>query len=536
MSRTIGTRRLGAAAVVAALALAGCTGPDPTPGDSETGAAPAASPPPRNETDPGRAAVRDPRPSDVVLPTGDEGLAEPVPVDSPDQPNLLMITLDDAAWGDMVHMPRLQELLVDEGVTLRGALAPNPICVPARSSLMTGQHSHNHGTWNTTEEGGHGLEALDESETLAVWLQEAGYDTFFLGKYPNGYEDGTVVPPGWTGWRGLVDPTTYNFVRPKVSVDGVEQRFETYSTTLLSEQSEEMLRDPARAEDPWYMWLNYVAPHHGGPDAPDDPAVLFPDDPDPVKTTTPARRDVDTFADLDLPDTPNMFEEDVSDKVLVRPTQRTVSDDRRAQMTEAHQQRIESLQSVDRALGRTIETLEETGQLDETYVVLTSDNGYTLGAHNLEGKLWYFREMVGVPMYVRGPGLEAGTTSQAPVTNVDWAPTFAALAGARPTAEVDGVDVLPWIGSDADRRVVPIEAYPVQRGRKRLYRGVVVGPWTYVQNRAGRAEVYYREVDEWEMENIAGDPRYADQVARLKKLVRRTSSCAGEQCPSTYYR
>ena len=508
MSRSIGTRRLGAAAVVAALALAGCTGPDPTPGEGDP--ATGASPPPRNEAEPGRAA-------------------EPVPVDSPDQPNLLMITLDDAAWGDMVHMPRLQELLVDEGVTLRGALAPNPICVPARSSLMTGQHSHNHGTWNTTEEAGHGLGALDESETLAVWLQEAGYDTFFLGKYPNGYEDGTVVPPGWTGWRGLVDPTTYNFVRPTVSVDGVEQRFETYSTTLLSEQSEEMLRDPARAEDPWYMWLNYVAP-------PDDPAVLYPDDPDPVKTTTPAPRDVDTFADLALPDTPNMFEEDVSDKVLVRPTQRTVPADRRAQMTEAHQQRIESLQSVDRALGRTIETLEETGQLDETYVVLTSDNGYTLGAHNLEGKLWYFREMVGVPMYVRGPGLDAGTTSTAPVTNVDWAPTFAALAGARPTAEVDGVDVLPWIGSDAERRVVPIEAYPVKRGRKRLYRGVVVGPWTYVQNRAGRAEVYYREVDEWELESIAGDPRYADQVARLKKLVRRTSSCAGEQCPSTYYR
>ena len=168
MSRSIGTRRLGAAAVVAALALAGCTGPDPTPGEGDP--ATGASPPPRNEAEPGRAAVRDPRPSDLVLPTGDEGLAEPVPVDSPDQPNLLMITLDDAAWGDMVHMPRLQELLVDEGVTLRGALAPNPICVPARSSLMTGQHSHNHGTWNTTEEAGHGLGALDESETLAVWL------------------------------------------------------------------------------------------------------------------------------------------------------------------------------------------------------------------------------------------------------------------------------------------------------------------------------------------------------------------------------
>lgn len=534
MSRSIGTRRLGAAAVVAALALAGCTSTDPSA--DETDPAPQTGQPPRNDAEPGRTSLRDPRPGDRVLPSGGAGLAEPVPVESPEQPNLLMITLDDAAWGDMVHMPRLQELFVEEGVTLRGALAPNPICVPARSSLMTGQHSHNHGTWNTTADAGHGLEALDEENTLAVWLQEAGYDTFFLGKYPNGYTDGTVVPPGWTGWRALVDPTTYNFVRPTVSMDGVEEKFETYSTTLLSEQSDELLREPGRAEDPWYMWLNYVAPHHGGPDAPDDPAVLYPDDPDPVKTTTPEDRDVDTFADLALTDTPNMFEDDVTDKVLVRGTQRTVTEQRRAQLTEAHQQRIESLQSVDRALARTLETLEETGQLDDTYVVLTSDNGYTLGAHNLEGKLWYFREMSSVPMYVRGPGLEPGTVSDAPVSNVDWAPTFAALAGARPTLEVDGVDVLPWIGSEADRRVVPIEAYPVKSGSKRLYRGVVVGPWTYVQGRSGQAEVYYRDVDRWELQNLAGDPRYSDQVEELKQLMRSTSTCAGDECPSAYYR
>ncbi len=536
MSRSIGTRRLGAAAVVAALTLAGCTTGDPAPDPEGRGPSTDASQPPRNDAEPGLTSVRDPRRSDRVLPRGAARQARPVPVDAPDRPNLLMITLDDAAWGDMVHMPRLQELLVDQGVTLRGALAPNPICVPARSSLLTGQHSHNHGAWNTTSDAGHGLDALDDSSTIATWLQDAGYDTFFLGKYPNGYTDGTVVPPGWTGWRGLVDPTTYNFVRPTVSMDGVEETFGTYSTTLLSEQSDELLREPARAEDPWYMWLNYVAPHHGGPDAPDDPAVLYPDDPDPVKTTTPAARDVDTFADLALPDTPNMFEEDVSDKVLVRATQRTVPDDRRAQLTEAHQQRIESLQSVDRALGRTIETLEETGQLDDTYVVLTSDNGYTLGAHNIEGKLWYFRELVGVPMYVRGPGLPGGTVSRAPVTNVDWAPTFAALAGAEPTSQVDGVDVLPWIASDAERRVVPIEAYPVKRGTKRLYRGVVVGPWTYVQGRSGQAEVYYRDVDRWELENLAGDPRWSEQVAELKQLVRRTSNCAGDECPSTFYR
>ncbi len=271
--------------------------------------------------------MRDPRPSDRVLPTGDAGPAEPVPVDSPEQPNLLMITLDDAAWGDMVHMPRLQELLVDEGVTLRGALAPNPICVPARSSLMTGQHSHNHGTWNTTEDGGSRSRRASTSPAPSrCGCRRPATTRSSWASTPTATPTAPSCRPGWTGWRGLVDPTTYNFVRPTVSMDGVEERFDTYSTTLLSEQSEELLRDPARAEDPWYMWLNYVAPHHGGPDAPDDPAVLYPDDPDPVKTTTPAHRDVDTFADLDLPDTPNMFEEDVSDKVLVRSTQRTVSE------------------------------------------------------------------------------------------------------------------------------------------------------------------------------------------------------------------
>lgn len=536
MSRYPRPRRLGAAAVVAALTLAGCTSGGGSSDEGGPGATPSTSQPPRNDARPGLTSVRDPRPADRVLPRGAGGRATPTPVDSPEQPNLLMITLDDAAWGDMVHMPRLQEQLVDQGVTLRNALAPNPICVPARSSLLTGQHSHNHGTWNTTQDAGHGLARLDDSSTLPVWLQEAGYETFFLGKYPNGYTDGTVVPPGWTGWRGLVDPTTYNFVRPTVSMDGVEERFDTYSTTLLSEQSDALLSDPARAETPWYMWLNYVAPHHGGPDAPDDPAVLYPDDPDPVKTTTPEDRDVDTFSDLDLSHAPHMFEEDVSDKVLVRVTQRTISEQRRAQMREAHQQRVESLQSVDRALGRTLATLEDTGQLDETYVVLTSDNGYTLGAHNIEGKLWYFRELVGVPMYIRGPGLPEGQVSRTPVTNVDWAPTFAALAGADPTSSVDGIDVLPWITGDAARRVVPIEAYPVKRGAKRLYRGVVVGPWTYVQGRSGRAEAYYREVDEWELENLAGDPRYREQVRELKTLTRSAATCAGAECPSTFYR
>jgi arylsulfatase A-like enzyme len=215
---------------------------------------------------------------------------------------------------------------------------------------------------------------------------------------------------------------------------------------------------------------------------------------------------------------------------------RDISSVRRDELKEARQQRIESLQSVDRAVARTVRTLRESGQLDNTYIALTSDNGYALGEHNLEGKLWYFREIVDVPMYLRGPGIARGATSAAPVTNADWAPTFAALAGATPTRKVDGTNVVPWLRTGASRRVVPIEAYPVKGGETPLYTGVVVGPWTYVENRRGRGELYYREVDPWQLHSLRRDPRYRDQVKELRSLTQKYADCAGQECPSDFYR
>ena len=180
-----------------------------------------------------------------------------------------------------------------------------------------------------------------------------------------------------------------------------------------------------------------------------------------------------------------MFEEDTSDKAIIRAVHRQVDAVHRQEMREARQQRIEALQAVDRAVARTVRTLRSTGQLDNTYIVFTSDNGYVLGEHNLDGKLWYFREIAGIPMYIRGPGIAKGARSDTPVTNADWAPTFAALADAKPTRKVDGTNVLPWLDTRASRRVVPIEGYPVQGGTTPLYTGVVVGPWTYVENKRG---------------------------------------------------
>ncbi|HYQ32002.1 MAG TPA: sulfatase [Lapillicoccus sp.] len=484
----------------------------------------------------GPAPVRAPGAQDTVLPGKP---LTPDPFTRPHRrPNLLMITVDDAAQKDMKYLPHVQHLMADEGTTLKNGIAPTPICVPARASLVSGQYAHNHGAVTINGAGG-GFKSFPDEDTLPVWLQHAGYDTMFIGKYLNGYgEDGSehYVPPGWSDWRATVDPSTYNFVRPTVNDNGSDRTYHQYSSDLFSDLTVDMLTDPARQQKPWYLWVNYVAPHTGGPDAPDDPSVKYPDDKHPLKTTTPAPRDVDRFANLDLPRTADMFEKDTSDKAIIHATHRHVDAVHRAEMREARQQRIEALQSVDRAVARTVRTLRSTGQLHNTYIAFTSDNGYVLGEHNLDGKLWYFREIAGIPMYLRGPGIRRGATSATPVTNADWAPTFAALAGATPTRKVDGTNVIPWLDTGASRRVVPIEGYPVRGGTTPIYTGVIVGPWTYVENRRGRAELYYRKVDPWQLNNLRRDPRYHQQYKQLRKLTHEYRDCAGTQCPSDFYR
>ena len=453
-------------------------------------------------------------------------------------PNLLMITVDDASWNTMKYMPHLRHLMADRGLTLRNGLAPTPICVPARASLLSGQYAHNHGAVTINGEGG-GVAAFDEERTLPVWLQQAGYRTMFVGKYLNGYGEQdapTHVPPGWSSWHGTVDPSTYNFVQPTVNNNGTLRTYNRYSTSVISDISNQLLGQRATQRKPWYMWVNYVAPHVGGATAPDDPASVHPDDPNPVSTTTPAKRDAGTFSWLGLNKKPDMFEKDTSDKVLIRATHRKWPTYRRDELKIAYQQRVESLQAVDRALARTFRTLRKTHQLDRTYVVFTSDNGYALGEHNLTGKLWYFRDISGIPMYIRGPGLPHGRVSRTPVTNADWAPTFASLAGATPTRTVDGVDVMPWLTSGARARAVPIEGYPVKGGRKPLYTGIIDGPWTWVQGRAGRGELYRLTVDPFQNHNLAKDPRYQEQKRKLRKMNKRYHDCSGTSCPTDFYR
>ena len=484
----------------------------------------------------------DPSPDDLVAHAQAQGAGADLPVgltavSAGRRPNVLMITADDAAPGDLRFMPHTRELIAQKGVTFTDAVAPTPICVPARASLLTGQYTHNHKAYTIEGKGG-GFTSFDSRNALPTWLRRAGYDTLFIGKYLNGYGDagtGTArhVEPGWSQWRATVGGSTYNFMHPTVNINGRLRSYDQYNSSLFADQTVDLLRSPRRKQKPWFMWVNYVAPHHGGPLDADDPQLRYPGNPRSwVKTTKPAPRDVNRFRDLSLPQTPNMFRSVRHGWSNGAP----MSSLKRRNVREAYQQRIEALQSVDRGVARSVKALRRTGQLRNTVVMFTSDNGYLVGQHNRVGKLISYNDSQRIPVVMSGPGVPRGKRVRTAITNPDIAVTIAALARARPGRRVDGIDVMPLLRLGYRERVIPTEAYPVHGGTRPIYTGIREGTWTYTRLRQSgplREELYNRATDPWELHNLAGNPTYADQLLRFRALDTQYRHCAGATCPKT---
>jgi arylsulfatase A-like enzyme len=469
-----------------------------------------------------------------VVASGQAAAPAPVPTESAARPNVVMITLDDLSEADLAVMPRTRELLASQGTTMTQGLAPTPICAPARASLLTGQYAHNHGVLTVEGEAG-GAAAFDDQRTLPTWLRRVGYDTMFAGKYLNGY--GTTnpryVPPGWNEWRGSVDFSTYSFFDTRFNINGKVVRPPGYNTDILARYTEEMLAKHRRGSlrgQPFFLWVNYVAPHHGGPTESDDPKQSWPGG-HTVATTTPAPRHRNLFDHAALPHGPAMWERN---RVGNHHAGSAAPRGYRAAVREAHQQRLESLQATDQAVGRTVAALRRSGELGNTVIALTSDNGFMVGQHNRFGKLWFYDDSVRIPIILRGPGIPRGKRLSTPITNPDLAVTIAALAKASPTRDVDGVNLVPWLTRPAQKRVVPIEAYPVAGGRTRLYSGIRYGDLTYIRDRTGFEELYDRSRDPGELVNVARRPAYRAAVVRLRTWNNRYRNCAGTGCPQGF--
>ena len=359
---------------------------------------------------------------------------------------------------------------------------------------------------------------------MATWLDPT-YRTGVVGKYLNQYKI-PYQPPGWDEW--MVPAGMYNYLTPRWWVNqgmgGSFREVSGYQTDVIGPLASDFVRRNAPRDEPFFLYTNIVAPHAGVPADPDDPA----DTPSPyVKPVYRDRFQCATNTD------PSFNEADVSDKPFDTPP---LTATQVAGLTEALQQRRESLLSAQDAINKVMNALAASGELDNTFVMVTSDNGYVLGEHRgIAGKIVPFEVSNHIPFAVRGPGVPAGTVVPTLTAQVDLAATVADIADVTPGLVQDGVSLLPLLtgGAATSRAGVLLEATDVTATSDPLpwlYRGVVKGRWKYVEHTVWEPELYDLTADPHELVNVAGRAEHAVKLAELAALTKRLKSCAGTGC------
>ncbi|HEX9945471.1 MAG TPA: sulfatase [Thermoanaerobaculia bacterium] len=449
-------------------------------------------------------------------------LQTPAPA-ADDRPNVLVIMTDDQTVEDMRVLPKTRTLLAERGTTFANSFVSYALCCPSRATFLTGQYPHNHGVMANSGPNG-GYHRLDSSDTLPVWLQRAGYYTAHVGKYLNGYgTDSPAPPPGWSRWFGLMDPTTYKLYDYTVSDDGIPVTYGhgagDYQTDVLAAEAERILRSRAGAGQPFFLSVAPMAPHleriSGGQVPP-----------------RPAPRYQGRFANEPLPAKPSFSEPDVRDKPVHVRRLPPLSSAKTARETAIHRARLASLLAVDDLVERLVNALADTGQLDSTVIVFTSDNGFLLGEHRiLDQKYHPYEESIRVPLILRGGGFPAGVTAAQLVSNVDLAPTIVALAGAAPGRVMDGRPLLPLAldpGLEKDRTLL-IEGAGTGRD-KPPFAAVRGSRWLYVEYATGDRELYDLRTDPFELRSRHAAPAQAAVRADLARRLVRLRACSGSSC------
>jgi arylsulfatase A-like enzyme len=405
-----------------------------------------------------------------------------------------------------------------EGVTFTNSYVNFPLCCPSRATFLTGQYMHNSGVQgNNPPYGGYG--ALDHSNTLPVWLKDAGYKTVHIGKYLNGYGSArpTERPPGWTEWYGLIDPYTYMSYGYRMNRNGVVTQYgsapQDYQADVLADTAVEVITRRVRNPAPLFLTVAPLTPH--------SEVDLATGTWSPIR---PAPRHKGVYDTLPLPTPPNFNEADVSDKAPANQALPLLTPDRISGVAVAYRRQAEALLAIDEMVERIYEAVEASGELDDTVIVFVSDNGYFHGEHRIpSGKGRAFEESVEVPLLVRGPGFAPGETAAERVTNADLAPTFVALGEASPRRVMDGRSLLD---PDPGRPLLFEATHDVPNP----FTAVRSGRWMWVEYAAGGRELYDMVEDPYQLVSRHNDPSLAAKKAELTSLLARLRTCAGDTC------
>ncbi|MGI8714734.1 MAG: sulfatase family protein [Solirubrobacteraceae bacterium] len=452
-------------------------------------------------------------------------------------PNIVFVLTDDLSMDLLRFMPQVQALQA-RGLTFDNYFVSDSLCCPSRSSIFTGNFPHDTGVFtNAGPDGGIGAfySHHDELQSFNVALHNVGYRTAMMGKYLNGYLQGptrspvpsTYVPPGWSTWDvGGYDYSEFNYT---LNQNGVLHHYghrpSDYLTDVLTRKGVQFIDGASASGSPFFLELATFAPH-----APYTPAPRYRND----------------FPGLQAPRPPNfgVLPTDPPHWLANHPP---LSNGRIALINRAFRRRVQSVEAVNDMLTKLQRALEINGQLGNTYIVFSSDNGLHTGEYRLNpGKLTAFDTDIHVPLVIAGPGVPAGIDSAAMTENTDLAKTFEGIGGT--SMPSDGHSLLPALGgpTPADwRNAILVEHHGPDidggsdtdpdsqdqlSGNPPTYEAMRTPNFLYVEYRDDERELYDLQSDPFELHNIASSLS-ADQLAQLHQQLTGLEDChTGDAC------
>ncbi len=442
--------------------------------------------------------------------------------DSAQRPNIIFILVDDMRWDQLgtTGHPFVQTPNIDrigrEGMIFENAFVCTPLCSPSRASFLTGQYPHEHRIINNDR---NGLSFVSHKlVTFPQMLRRAGYETAYIGKWHMGDDD--TRRPGFDHWvsfraQGL-------FIDPVINVNGERRQTTGYMTDLLNQYALEFVEK--KHDKPFTLFLAHKAVH---------------------SPFLPAKRHENLYADQnyvppesandDLKGKPMLTREvapvDAIDLIGITPEPGEPRYGRGKEKEDIFLDHLRCLQSVDEGVGMLLDSLERSGQLDNTILIFASDNGFLFGEHGLfMNKRVAYEESLRIPLLMRYPKLiQPGSTRKQMALNIDLAPTLYELTGVEPPIKMHGKSLLPVLRDpDAELRDGFLAEYYLEKitPRYAAWKAVRTERWKYIHypELKDMDELYDLQSDPLEMNNLIGSPEHQtilkEMQARMDTLLK----------------
>lgn len=451
--------------------------------------------------------------------------AQRVPEPAPRRSNVIFVLVDDLRFDGVGFLqPGLKTPNIDRlargGSYFPNTLVTSALCSPSRATMLTGQTARNHGIVDNNDSSEAGLVFFPS------YLQQAGYQTAFIGKWHMG-QNSDAPRPGFNKWvsfkgQGAYYPTTGLPAAAvaagrvnMLNVDGREVPQQGYITDELTDYAMHWLEQERDPDQPFFLYLSHKAVHS-----------------DPLPAARHARQ-YDGF-DFQIPASAANTPENYAGKPLWVYNQRNTwhgidffynSDMKMAEYLKYY---YSTLSAVDDSVGRLLEWLKKNRLEKDTLIVFTSDNGFLIGEHGLIDKRNAYQPSVRVPMVMYQPGtVPAGVTNPGRIRNLDFAPTFLEVAGVPSPSQFEGRSAWPlvngslptadWKPQDFVYEYYWEWTFPMTPGTFAIQRGDL----KYIQYYGvyDTDELYDLSKDPDEMRNVINDPAYLDAKMQLRTAL-----------------